>query len=84
MIQHISNTDQTKQSCRTGVSGSVSKCEKLSLLSADIFARKKDYNFHLTSELCAVIWLLGKGTKNEYDCKEIINSVYPQFFQDCH
>ena len=84
MSENNSNTDQDKQSCKTGVSGSISKREKLSLLSADIFARRKDYNFHLTSELCAVIWLLGKGTKNEYDCKEIINSVYPQFFQDCH
>ena len=80
----MSNEEQNGFFAKTTVSGSLSKREKLSLLSADIFANKNDKRFHLTSELCGVIWFLSKGTKNEYDCKEIINSVYPEFFQDFH
>src|SRR5690606_17845874 len=78
------NVEHSTDDGKPLVSGSLSKREKLSLLSADIFARRNDLNFHLKSELCAVIWLLAKGTKNEFDCKEIINSVYPTFFKDCH
>jgi hypothetical protein len=59
------------------------KREKLMRMSSEIIT---DYKFNrnrfdLKSNLCSVIWLLAKNTKNQDDCKDIINAVCPEFFE---
>jgi hypothetical protein len=62
---------------------SLSKREQMSLLSADICSVKisRPLQFDAESNLCAVIRLLSKGTRYEYDANEIIKAVCPKYFE---
>jgi hypothetical protein len=84
----IEKKDQDMQfskaiSAKPNVRRSTGKRERLSLLSAEIITDYKfnKMNLDITSSLSSVIWLLAKGTRNQEDCKDIIQTICPTFFE---
>jgi len=61
----------------------MSKRDKIAYLVADILAMQEtNTRFDLVNNLCAVIWQLSKGTKQETDCKELVEKFCPEFFKE--
>lgn len=79
------DSSQVSSTCPKPIVGrsSLSKREQMSLLSADICSVKisRPLQFDAESNLCAVIRLLSKGTRYEYDANEIIKTVCPKYFE---